>query len=176
MRRADNHESPNAVNFDAALRMLRTRDFRAWRGLPADCTPARVAAELRRSDPNEGARQLGTNAIDVEWWPAEVAGYREPLEIQLANGMVVRIDGIGPDLAGGLRAHLEALGKPGAKLPYWDDETFINDGEWVWPPHGIAIYLGSDLRFARRVALFGTTDLAGYLRSLRPCLRSCEGR
>jgi hypothetical protein len=129
---------PNAVNFDPALRMIRTRDFRAWHGLPADCTPARVAEELRRSNPNDGARQLGTDAIDVEWWPAEVAGYREPLEIQIANGMVVRIDGVGPDLAAGLRAHLEALGKPGAKLPFWDDETKIEAGELVWPERGIA--------------------------------------
>lgn len=175
MRRAVNPESPNAVTFDAALRMIRTRDFRAWDGLPADCTPARLAKELRRSNPNEGARQLGVDAIDVDWWPAEVAGYREPLEVQVANGIVVRVDGIGPDLACGLRAHLEALGKPGAKLPFWDDETKIADGEWVWPERGIAFYLGSDPRFVRRVALFVACDIASYVRSLQPCLRSYEG-
>lgn len=164
------------MNSDAALRMIRSRDFRAWRGLPADCTPDRLAKELPRSNPNEGARQLGTDAIDVEWWPAEVAGYREPLEVQVANGMVVRIDCIGPDLAGGLPSHLESLGEPEAKLPYWDETTKIADSEWVWPARGIALYLGSDPRFVRRVALFGATDLAGYVRLLQPGLRNYEGR
>jgi len=163
-----------AVNCDDVIRLIRARDFRVWTGLTEDCTPDRLAKGLPRSNPNEGARQLGSDAIDVTWWPAEVAGYREPLEVQLAQSLVVRIDGVGPELAEGLPAHLEALGEPAGKLPYWDSTKKLADGEWVWPARGIAIYLGADPRFVRRVALFRATDLATYQRLLQPSLRSTD--
>jgi hypothetical protein len=168
------HKGIDAVNCDDALRMIRARDFRAWKGLPEDCTPDRLAKGLPRSNPNEGGRQLGSDAIEVDWWPAEVAGYREPLEVQIAQSIVVRIDGIAPELAGGLGEHLDALGEPPGKLPYWDATKKIADGEWVWPARGIAIYVGSDPRFVRRVALFRPTDLATYQRLLQPSLRSFD--
>ena len=164
------------MNCDDALGMIRARDFRTWQGLPVDCTPDRLAKGLSRNNLNEGARQLGSDAIDVEWWPADVAGYRDPLEVQISMGIVVRIDGIGPELAGGLESHLEALGAPAGKLPYWDETKQIDDGEWVWPARGIAIYLGSDPRFVRRVALFAATDLAAYQKLLQPSLRSYDER
>jgi hypothetical protein len=162
------------MNCDDAIRMIRARDFRAWQGLPEDCTPDRLAKGLPRSNPNEGGRQLGDDAIEVDWWPAQVAGYREPLEVQIAKSIVVRIDGIGPELAGGLPAHLQALGEPAGKLPYWDSTKRVPDGEWVWPARGIAIYVGSDPRFVRRVALFRATDLATYQKLLQPNLRSTD--
>jgi hypothetical protein len=168
------HKGTDLVNCDDALRMIRARDFRTWQGLPEDCTPERLAKGLPRSSPTEGMRQLGADAIDVVWWPAEVAGYREPLEVQLAQSIVVRIDGIGPELAEGVPAQLAALGTPAGKLPYWDATKRIADGEWVWPARGIAIYVGSDPRFVRRVALFRPTDLATYERLLQPSLRSYE--
>jgi hypothetical protein len=111
--------------------MIRARDFRAWKGLSDDCTPERLAKDLPRSNPNEGGRQLGSDAIDVDWWPAEVAGYREPLEVSISQ---------------------------------------VNG----WPERGIAIYVGSDAKFVRRVALFRSTDLATYQRLLQPSLRSYD--
>lgn len=168
------HKGTDAVTCDDALRMIRARDFRAWKGLSEDCTPERLAKDLPRSNPNEGGRQLGSDAIDVDWWPAALAGYREPLEVSVSHSMVVRIDGIGPELEGGLAAQLAALGTPGGKLPYWDATKRIADGEWVWPERGIAIYVGSDPKFVRRVALFRSTDLATYQRLLQPSLRSYD--
>jgi len=159
-----------------ALRMIRTRDFRAWQGLPADCTPERLAKDLPRATPNEGQRQLGTAPVDVTWWPAQLDGYREPLEVQIAKGRVVRIDGERPELTGGLEAHLGALGEPAGKLSYYADTVKLPDGEWVWPARGIAIYLNADHRFVNRVALFHATDLPAYVRDLQPNLRVYEER
>jgi hypothetical protein len=157
-----------------AVRMIRARDFREWHGLPADCTPDLLARELARASASEGHRQLGSDAVDVIWWTAQVAGYSAPLEVQVARSAVVRIDGERPQLAGGLEAHLVALAAPAGKLPYHADVVKIADGEWVWPERGIAIYLNPDHRFVNRIALFRGTDLPTYQRELEPNLRVYE--
>lgn len=158
------------------IHQLRARDFRSWRGLDERCTPDAFAAALGREGSNEGMRPLGSEAVEVTWWPAPCPGYGEPLEVQLAEGRVVRIDGLRPSLDGGLPALLAALGEPAAKLAYHDNVVPIPDGEWVWPGRGLALYLSADHRFVRRVALFHATDLDRYLRRLRPNLRVYEER
>ncbi|MBK9387069.1 MAG: hypothetical protein IPN34_19820 [Planctomycetes bacterium] len=62
--------------------MIPIRDDGAWRGLPADCTPAWLGEQLRRSNRNESAHELGTSAIDVEGWPAAVASLQESFEVE----------------------------------------------------------------------------------------------
>lgn len=157
-----------------AVRIIQARDYRAWRGLPTECTPEMLAAALGRIGTNEGVVWLGTRRREVRWWPAKVAGYGWPFEVQTARQAVVRLDTARPELVGGLAAHLDALGAPAAKLPYHDETVRVADGEWVWPERGIAIYLSEDARDATRLALFPATDLATYRREIQPDLRVIE--
>jgi hypothetical protein len=155
-----------------ALRAIQARDFRSWGGLPPTCTPERIAGVFPREGGSEGRRHLGS--VEASFWPARALEYKEPLEIHVAGGRVVRIDAVRPDLSGGLAAHLAALGEPAAKRRYYDDVIKIDDGEWVWPERGIAIYLNPDHRFVNRIALFRATDLPTYQRELELNLRVYE--
>ena len=159
---------------DQAIRAIEARDFRAWHGLPATCTPDVLAQALHRQGTGSGARQIGSRGRAIRFWPAKVVGYSWPWEVSVDGDAVARLDTDRTELAGGLAAHLTALGEPNAKLPYYQETVLIPDGEWVWPERGLVLYLGTDHRFVMGVGLFAVTDLATYQRDLQPHFEMIE--
>ena len=159
---------------DQAIRAIEARDFRAWHGLPATCTPDVLAQALHRQGTGAGARQIGSRGRAIRFWPAKVDGYSWPWEVSVDGDVVARLDTKRTQPADGLAAHLAALGEPAAKRPYYNDTVEIPDGQWVWPDRGLALYLSSDHRFVLGVGLFAATDLATYQRELEPRGRMIE--
>jgi len=147
--------------------------FHQWQGLARACKESLLAA-FPADPPGEGRTSLGSEGHRVAVLMRRVPNQRHPLEVQLLDGEMVRADLESPALTGSLPDLLEALGEPTARLPYYWGAIEIEDGQWLWPGRGLALYLDDSRTRVNRLAVFAPTDVAGYQHDLEPDLRIYE--
>lgn len=131
--------------------------------LPAACTLAEAAAALAAlAQARDATGTLGTDRIQVRWRAIDTGIAGERLRLWHDGTNVLALELEAPQPAGGWDALRIALGAPTAKLAYWDGVVESQDGQWVYPERGLAVFTTlADTEIARVVA-FPPTTVATY--------------
>jgi hypothetical protein len=153
---------------DARDRIVRV-ELSGWRGLPAGCRPSELFAELSDDTSEWAVRPLGEDFERAAFAVVDLPGYYRPT-VSVRDGAVVMFDGMNPRLAGGLEALVADLGEPEARLDYHHGTLPVEQGEWVFPSRGAALFVDTAADTALHVALYAPVTLEQYLRLLRPHL------
>ena len=145
---------------EQAVAMIKSRDFREWRGIPPECTvndlfPTDLAVE--ESDPwfldgNE-SHLFRFRIVRLDGYFKFWVNHGEKYD---------RLDGWSPKLATSLDELVAALGKPAARLDAYWIIALIERYEWVWPERGISLFFSDDSRAPDYIYLFKPTTLNEY--------------
>lgn len=147
---------------------IEKRDFLGWKGLPP-CSGDALFDGFPANVDDRPKRSLGKTNRSVSFVLLELAGYYRPMA-NVADGKLVLVDGMNPEIGERLTPLLTELGKPDATLD-WDYGTLpLPQREHVHATRGITLFLNTDRDRALHVALYAATDLDTYLESLRPRL------
>jgi len=100
--------------------------------------------------------------LDLPGWYRPMANFRD--------GGLILVDGMTPELDGGADPLLADLGTPATRLDGDFGTLPISQGEWLYPEHGITLFLNTTSDKVLHLALYAPTTLDVYLGSLRPPL------
>lgn len=150
--------------------------FVGWRGLPAGCPTDALLPGLPAA-PAEArpVRHLGAELRPATFVLLDLAPYYRPMA-SFEGRRLVLVDGMNPELDGGLAPLLADLGAPAQRLDWFYGTLAIPRGEWIFPERGITLFLNTDADEALHVALYHPASAAEYLRALRPNLRKTRER
>ncbi len=147
------------------------RDFRAWRGLPADGSLEDIRRYFPAADQGIGQATLGQEKRNFLVLP--VAGYDGPVRAWFIpdSEEVLLLDGAYPELAPDLAALLASLGEPALKLDSYWGTLAVPQGEWVYPDRGLTLFLSDEGHAVYHLAVFTPVSAADYQENLRLSLR-----
>ena len=155
----------------AAIRQaIEGRQFVGWRGLPAGCAAGDLFDDFPTDLTDRPTRPLGDEFRPAVFVLLTLPGYYRPMA-SLRDGALVLVDGMNPELAGGVAPLLDDLGEPAARFDWHYGTLPIAAGEWVYPERGITVFLNTANNKALHIALYQATTLKDYQRTLRPHLR-----
>lgn len=150
--------------------------FVGWRGLPTGCPADALLPGLPAGPAGEWpVRHLGADLRPATFALLDLDAYYRPMA-SFDGPRLVLVDGMNPELAGGLAPLLADLGDPAERLDWFYGTLAIPRGEWVFPERGITLFLNTDADDALHIALYRPASAAEYLRVLRPNLRKTRER
>jgi hypothetical protein len=164
----DSMKADSVSACDSALKMIQNIHFDEWNGLPQDCDYSAFIGQYPDNWDEIPFRDLGSNFRRASKIYFELQGYMRP-SLAFVDGKAVLFEAMGPKIAD-LKALLDMLGAPKAKLD-WDFGTLpLHETEFVFPDRGITLFLNTDLDKALHIAVYPSTDLENYLQDVRPQL------
>lgn len=155
---------------EQALALIENRDFQTWRGLPAGCTVAELAARHPQLSAGNGLTKLGSELAPAEFKTLQLGAYRKPLRVFYRQDTVVAIEIEYPEIENGFAALSAIFGQPAATLDYYQRTVRYDKSAYVYPDRGIAVFYDPSRAAVLRLYLFTPTTLEAYQRSLHPPL------
>ncbi len=151
---------------EKALALIENRDWKAWRGLPASCSMAELAARYPQLSAGSGRANLGSDVVPAEFKTLQLAGHGKPLRVWYREGAVVEIELEYPEIEGGFSTLSAIFGEPAATLDYYQRTVRYDKSAFVYPDRGIAVLYNPSRSAVIRIYLFAPTTLDAYERSL----------
>jgi hypothetical protein len=105
---------------------------------------------------------LGADRRQVRWRAVEAGVEGERLRLWHDGVRVVAVEVEAPRPLGGWSALRAALGAPEAKPGWWDGVVENQDGQWVYPARGLAVFTALADTEVARIVVFPPTTLAAY--------------
>lgn len=147
--------------------IIRNRSFHEWTGLPSTCTYPDFDDTFERKDDAYGRDTLGSAKRRTRYRMHVAEPFEEPLKVWFRDDDLVMIDISHPELPYPDGELLERLGDPEARLDYSFDVMEIEDGAWLYPTRGMALFLDAGKETVMRLSLFPPCDLGAYARRLQ---------
>lgn len=149
---------------DAALRAFALRDASGFPGLPEGTTLEQATA-VWDADPGRFGRWfLGESQAETFYCPVDLEGYDGQVRIWFRDGLVVKVQGDGPQMDAGV---VNRLGEPEDRLDFRMDTLVVEGGERVYAARGIAVQLNRTEDLVVSWSVFAPTTAARYREGLR---------
>lgn len=105
---------------------------------------------------------LGEHRVQTKWRAlhSDVAG--SVFRLWHDGTQVIAIEIEDPRPTEGWSGLRDALGPPQTKIAYWDDVVQLEDGQWVYPSRGLALFVRLGDAELARVMFFPPTTIDSY--------------
>ena len=142
--------------------LIASRDFRSWRGLPAEAAYADFEARFPRLMDAEARGLLGTENAIGHYRMHTADGYPQHLKAWRSESRLILVEATLPQLRTPLEELIPELGEPAARLDFTWDVLRVSRGARIHPDRGIALFVGPE-RQLLKLSLFEAGELSGYL-------------
>lgn len=152
-----------------AVLAITQADVSTWQGLPQPCQLSNLKQQFKQRR-GEGIGSIGQ--IQAPFLMFEVEGFNQPIRVWVEEDTVLIIDMKAIELSSNLSSILATLGEPEVKLDSYIGTSLIEQGEWVYPNRGIALFMHPQSQRLDHITLFPATTLIDYEAKYRLHLRT----
>lgn len=150
------------------LRLVRYGDLSGWHGLTSCLLVTELTSTFRRESDWSGTAQLGRRHRETNYLWALVPDSNQSLRVWFETDRVILVDFAGAatvpirpgDLAG-------IFAEAPTALDTWLGTLPMPKSEFVFPRHGLAVFVNRETQSIWHLALFPTLTLGEYIDNLR---------
>jgi hypothetical protein len=151
-----------------ALQIFSRRDFGAWSGLPRATPLADIARLFPLEDDWRGVGRLGSDLKETRYAYITIEGFEQQVRIWLnEDNNIILMDVEYPTLPFSLSSLLDRLGTPDAKLDSYFGMLFLQQSEWIYANRGLTLFINPENSALLRIAVYASSTLDEYVKSLR---------